>query len=114
MRIRITDPTLRVLGALLEANPRPLAGADFINSIRIFSGTLYPILERLERAGWIEGKWEDVDPSEAKRPRRRYYMFTGEGRVKAASALQERNENAKLGKDTPLPSWLAQKGMNHG
>lgn len=114
MRIRMTDPTLRVLGALAEAHPQPLAGSDFINTIRIFSGTLYPILERLERAGWIEGKWEDVNPSEAKRPRRKYYTFTCQGRVKAANALQERNRNANPGKGVLLPEWLAKKGMNHG
>ncbi|WP_420712595.1 PadR family transcriptional regulator [Frigidibacter sp. RF13] len=87
----MTDPTLRVLDAFLSEYPNALAGADFINSVRIFSGTLYPILDRLERAGWIEGKWEEISPSDAKRPRRRYYSLTGSGRIAAIRAINERD-----------------------
>ena len=40
------------------------------------SGTLYPILVRLERAGWVEAQWEDIDPTVEGRPSRRYYRLT--------------------------------------
>ncbi|MFJ9785136.1 PadR family transcriptional regulator [Amycolatopsis sp. NPDC101161] len=39
------------------------------------SGTIYPILARLEKAGWLAYELEDIDPSESGRPRRRYYRL---------------------------------------
>lgn len=38
-------------------------------------GTLYPLLRRLEDAGYIEGKWRIGDDG----PRRRYYEVTAPG-----------------------------------
>ena len=43
------------------------------------SGTIHPILGRLERLGWVESRWEDIDPSQAGRPARRYYRLTTDG-----------------------------------
>jgi DNA-binding PadR family transcriptional regulator len=40
-------------------------------------GGLYKALHRLEEAGYVESEWEDVDPTEVKRPRRRIYKITG-------------------------------------
>ena len=48
-------------------------------------GTLYPALHRLERDGFVEGKWE-TSPSGQKR---RYYYITAEGRPRLASMLEE-------------------------
>lgn len=45
-------------------------------------GTLYKALERLERAGYLESRWEDPHAAAADgRPRRRFYQVTlaGEG-----------------------------------
>jgi DNA-binding PadR family transcriptional regulator len=38
---------------------------------------------RLERAGWVRSRWEDVDPVIEGRPNRRYYRLTAEGVVQA-------------------------------
>ena len=44
-------------------------------------GTLYKALDRLERAGYLESRWEAPDyAAEAARPRRRLYRITGHGR----------------------------------
>src|SRR5208282_1432231 len=44
------------------------------------SGTIYPILARLERIGWVDSDWEDPDAHIAEgRPRRRYYRLTRAG-----------------------------------
>ena len=51
------------------------------------SGTLYPILLRLESAGWLASRWESVDPSEAGRPRRRLYRITPGGLRRASEAF---------------------------
>lgn len=41
------------------------------------SGVLYPILHRMEEAGWIASEWADPEGSY---PRRRVYRVTDEGR----------------------------------
>lgn len=43
-------------------------------------GTLYKALERMQRAGLLESRWEDPDAAAAEgRPRRRLYRLTGLG-----------------------------------
>ena len=65
------------------------------------SGTLYPLLARLEAAGWFTSEWEDVDPSEVGRPRRRLYKLhrhrptTSKGRL--FSGLQLGTGGASMG-----------------
>jgi hypothetical protein len=48
-------------------------------------GTLYKVLERLERNGLLVSRWEDVDEVDEGRPRRRLYRVS----EKAAGALQQ-------------------------
>jgi PadR family transcriptional regulator, regulatory protein PadR len=82
--LRISLQTLRVLEAFLENPSTELAGADLQKRSRIASGTLYPILLRLESAGWFLSRWETVDPSSAGRPRRRLYRLTPSGLARAS------------------------------
>ena len=51
------------------------------------SGTVHPILARLEGVDWVESRWEDVDPREQGRPARRYYRLTATGVEAARQAL---------------------------
>ena len=44
--------------------------------IRFSVASLYPLLYRLERRGWIEGKWVE----KAGQRRRRYYRLTASGK----------------------------------
>lgn len=87
--IRLSQQTLKTLRYLLERPREGRSGAQISKAAKIGSGTLYPILARLESAGWIKGEWEDIDPSEAGRPRRRFYKLTGIGQTKARNALSE-------------------------
>ena len=48
----------------------------------LMSGTVHPILARLESMGWV-ARWEDVDPRVAGRPARRYYQDTAIGAEQA-------------------------------
>lgn len=89
-RIRITDATMRVLLMFLSSPTEEFSGADFVNQIRIFSGTLYPILQRLEKAKWLESRWEDTAPEELGRPRRKYYRLTKLGQQSADAELRAR------------------------
>jgi PadR family transcriptional regulator PadR len=79
--------TLRVLEVFLENPTRQLSGADVHESCGLASGTLYPILLRLESAGWFSSQWESVDPSSAGRPRRRLYRLTHTGLNRAGEVF---------------------------
>jgi PadR family transcriptional regulator PadR len=85
---RITSQTLKVL-AILMSGTQEMSGAEIARSTKLSSGTLYPILLRLEEAGWVESRWETGDPHELGRPRRRFYQATGIGMKEAQSALRE-------------------------
>ncbi|MBY8850782.1 PadR family transcriptional regulator [Saccharothrix sp. MB29] len=41
------------------------------------SGSVYPLLDRLERAGWVTSTWDD--DAERRGPRRRVYVLTPDG-----------------------------------
>lgn len=84
---RITKPTRLVLAAFLEAPADEHYGLDVAGVTGLKSGSLYPILGRLEDRGWLSSRWEDVDPSEKERPRRRYYKLTSDGYAMARAAV---------------------------
>jgi hypothetical protein len=48
--IRLSGPTLKVLKLLIEKPLEGRSGADISKSLNISSGTLYPLLARLETA----------------------------------------------------------------
>ena len=73
-RPQLTLASLKVLRVFLESPKQQLAGVDIQKLGRVPTGTLYPILLRFEAAGWLDSKWEDIDPREAGRPRK---QFTG-------------------------------------
>lgn len=66
-----------------------ISGAEIARSTKLASGTLYPILLRLEEAGWVESRWETEAPQELGRPRRRFYKITGVGARNAQPALRD-------------------------
>src|SRR5215468_736249 len=84
---RMTLPTQLVLRELLEYPTRQRYGLELGQAAGLPSGTIHPILARLERMGWLESAWEDVDPHQQGRPRRRYYRLTPDGAERARNAL---------------------------
>jgi DNA-binding PadR family transcriptional regulator len=83
----MTYQILLVLGRF-ESLQTTLAGSEIAMATRMLSGTLYPILARLERAGWLKSEWEAVEPKTVGRPRRRLYRLTPLGYNKAREALR--------------------------
>lgn len=69
--------TEAVLGALLADGGEWRHGYDLARETGLKSGTLYPILMRLEQQGWLEAVWED-EPAPG-RPRRHLYRLNGTG-----------------------------------
>jgi PadR family transcriptional regulator, regulatory protein PadR len=84
---RMTLTTQLVLRALLEEPSREKYGLQICEAAGLPSGTIHPILARLEKLGWAESRWEDSDPREEGRPRRRYYRLTRDGAESARIAL---------------------------
>ncbi|MEU3413777.1 MULTISPECIES: PadR family transcriptional regulator [unclassified Streptomyces] len=76
--IRLTRTTLEVLKVLVASKPDdPAWGLKICLEAQLGSGTVYPILERLERNGWITVT-EESGPHPG-RPARRYYTLTSAG-----------------------------------
>jgi PadR family transcriptional regulator, regulatory protein PadR len=84
---RMSLQTLRVLESFLENPHLELSGADVNRRSSLASGTLYPILLRLEAASWLSSRWESVDPAVAGRPRRRLYRLTRTGLARAGEVF---------------------------
>jgi PadR family transcriptional regulator PadR len=85
--VRMSLQTLRVLEAFLDNPTDQLSGSDVQKRCGLASGTLYPILLRLESAGWFVSRWESIDPSAAGRPRRRLYRLTPSGQSRATEVF---------------------------
>jgi PadR family transcriptional regulator, regulatory protein PadR len=86
-RPRMTLPTQFVLSAFLDAPTQDLYGIEIGAAAGLPSGTVHPILARLERLGWLESRWEQIDPRLEGRPPRRYYKLTASGAQGARDAL---------------------------
>jgi PadR family transcriptional regulator, regulatory protein PadR len=84
---RFTPQVAKVLDLLMSNDG--LAGADITRATKLKSGYLYPLLFRLEQAGWLKSRWEEGDPSEMGRPRRRLYSVTGVGVAYAREAASQ-------------------------
>lgn len=84
---RISAAALRVLKLFLEEPRLPRSGIDIAKEAKVGPGTLYPLLMRLEKAGWLVSEWENVDPQVAGRPKRRFYQITRFGQVSAIKEL---------------------------
>jgi DNA-binding PadR family transcriptional regulator len=85
----MTMPTLQVLRALLDGGPSDRYGLRICEETGLPSGTVYPILSRLERAGWLDSEWEAVDPVSEGRPRRRIYTLSKAGAETARRKIAE-------------------------
>jgi DNA-binding PadR family transcriptional regulator len=57
-------------------------GFDIMDVTGLPSGTVYPLLRRLERAGCVAARWEDEAVAHREgRPARREYRITAQGRA---------------------------------
>jgi DNA-binding PadR family transcriptional regulator len=100
----MTIPTQRVLFALLDDPERELYGVEIGELANLRSGTVHPILARLEGVGWLASRWEDIDPQAEGRPARRYYRLTADGVPAARAAL------ARSYRPSPAPRLRPQAG----
>jgi PadR family transcriptional regulator len=88
-QLRMTLPTQFVLRALLADPQAELYGVEIGEAAGLPTGSVHPILARLEGLRWVQSRWEDIDPKAESRPARRYYRLTGAGAQLARTALAE-------------------------
>ena len=77
--VKLTRPLERVLRVLLADPTAEHYGYDLMKATRLPSGTLYPMLARLEQEGLVHSEWEGQRQDAAGRPPRKYYRLTAEG-----------------------------------
>ena len=77
--MRLTYPTTLVLQALLQGHHH---GFDIMDATGLPSGTVYPILRRLDDESLVRSHWEKEGVARKEsRPPRRYYELTPSGRL---------------------------------
>ncbi len=86
---QMTTQTLAVLSTMLSDPDADWFGLDLSKRSGLKPGTIYPILDRTLKAGWLERRWEEIDPTLEGRPRRRLYRLTAIGAQAARQALND-------------------------
>ena len=105
VRLRKTPALLAVLQVMLHAD-RPY-GLEVIERTGLPSGTVYPLLARLESQGWVTSYWQDGEPG-ARGPRKRFYEITVTGAENARAALAGHPEAASR---TGAASRIRRQGL---
>ena len=84
-RFPMTYPTAATLLAIRNGHRY---GFDVMDATGLPDGTVYPILRRLERRGFLVGQWESETKARAEqRPARRYYRLTPAGEAVVDEAV---------------------------
>jgi DNA-binding PadR family transcriptional regulator len=97
-RKRALSPHARaLLAALLDASGRWSHGYDLSSRTGVKSGTLYPLLIRLEAQGYLEAEWQH--PVASGRPARHAYRLTTAGEALA------RAEATAVGRRNAMGTW---------
>jgi PadR family transcriptional regulator, regulatory protein PadR len=102
----MTPQTMAVVEEFLKTPATPRYGLHIAQATGLKTGTLHPILARLEKAGWIESFWEAPQEHEdTGRPRRRYYRFTAGGAETARLAVVRTATTDGYGLLHPQPGY---------
>jgi DNA-binding PadR family transcriptional regulator len=91
-----------VLQAMVQGHPY---GFEIMKAAHLPSGTVYPLLRRLEASGLVASRWEEAtDAHREGRPPRRYYVATPDGVAALAEARgRVRAQQALFGDPAPAP-----------
>ena len=105
----MTRPLERVLRVFLADVSAPRYGYDLMKAARLPSGTLYPMLARLQDQGLVDAQWEQQRDGANGRPPRKYYRLTGEGvraarlELAQAAARDASRRSPRRGAARPVP-----------
>jgi PadR family transcriptional regulator, regulatory protein PadR len=106
--IEVTPRIAAVLKVFLKEPQTARYGMELMRLTGQSSGTLYPNLTRLVKAGWLTVSKEDIDPRIEGRPARRNYTITG------AAVGAARIELAALSEHYRPPALRAPRLAPHG
>jgi PadR family transcriptional regulator len=94
--MRRTHALIQVALALMEDPTGRHWGYDLSRRAGVRSGVLYPILHRMLDQDWLNDGWEDPAQLGGKRPPRRYYQLTDQGRTELGALLQEARSDPRF------------------
>lgn len=83
----MTRSTREILVAFIGHPTQDQHSADICAETGLSSGTVYPVLARLEALHWVDGGWEQPTVHQQGWPRRRYYRLSPYGLAMARGAL---------------------------
>lgn len=111
---RVTDAVLDVLEVLIGPD-EDLYGLKVAQAAGRKTGVVYPILNRLEEAGWVDSFWERAERTD-RGPRRRFYRLDPQALNAARSLLLERRGVVRQRSSTglPGPAGLGVRRLDHG
>lgn len=104
----MTLAVAKVLRTFLDDIAEPRYGYELMRLTGFPSGKLYPILARLQRAGWLIKEQEEIDSAAAGRPARRLYRLSPAGARAARQELAALTE--QLRPSAGLPGRLRPEG----
>ncbi|MGH3922755.1 MAG: PadR family transcriptional regulator [Pseudonocardiaceae bacterium] len=94
--MRKTRALVQVAIVLLDDPTGRYWGYELSKRSSVRSGVLYPMLTRMLDEGWLIDGWEDPRTIREKRPPRRYYELTDEGRLALGAVLQAARRDARF------------------
>jgi DNA-binding PadR family transcriptional regulator len=113
--VKLTGPLERVLRVLNADPTAPHYGYDLMRAARLASGTLYPVLARLQQEGLVDSEWEAPRVDAGGRPPRKYYRLTAEGvRVARTELAQIPAPVRRQGDRAALPARRSIPRPAHG
>jgi PadR family transcriptional regulator PadR len=98
--LQITPKMAIVLKIFLQDPGEPRYGFELMKRTGMASGSLYPMLAKLEEAGWLARGKENIDPREKGRPPRLHYTITGAAARAAHLQLAELSDQYR----PPVPA----------
>jgi PadR family transcriptional regulator len=105
--VKLTGPLERVLRVMITDPSTPQYGYDLMKAAKLPSGTLYPMLARLQQDGLVDSEWETQRENAGGRPPRKYYRLTAEGLRVARLELAQAASSAparRAGRGTIRPA----------
>ena len=73
--MKLTGPLERVLRVFMTDPTAQHYGYDLMKAAKLPSGTLYPMLARLQQEGLVDSEWEAQRRTAGGRPPRKYYQL---------------------------------------
>jgi DNA-binding PadR family transcriptional regulator len=92
--VRVTKPTIKIATYLAELKTGSTWGLQICSETKLGSGSVYSVLDRFEKYGWVESFWEDDNGRRG--ARRRLYKVTQSGKKSLKQLVAENKPSVSL------------------